>query len=87
VPRRDLLPTAQLRTAPYQHAFSPARTSRADPETSRVLAWVQQASLLITRLADRRYSDGRVTETEGICHRDFLASTRLDLAPFCNPDD
>jgi integrase len=45
-------PAGQLHTALYQHAFSPARTSTADPKTAPVLAWAQQASLPVARLAD-----------------------------------
>jgi hypothetical protein len=45
-------PAAKLRTALYQHAFNPARTATADPDTVRVLAWAQQASLPVARLAD-----------------------------------
>jgi integrase len=45
-------PAAQLRTALYQHAFNPAHSGAADPATTRVLAWAQQASLPVTRLAD-----------------------------------
>jgi integrase len=45
-------PVAQLRTALYQHAFNPARIATADLTTIRVLAWAQQASLPVTRLAD-----------------------------------
>ncbi len=45
-------PAAQLRTALYQYAFNPARIATADPATIRVLAWAQQASLPVARLAD-----------------------------------
>ena len=45
-------PAAELRTVLYQHAFNPARTATADPATTRVLAWAQQASLPVARLAD-----------------------------------
>jgi hypothetical protein len=45
-------PAAQLRTVLYQHAFNPARTAPADPATTCVLAWAQQASLPVARLAD-----------------------------------
>jgi integrase len=45
-------PAAELRTVLYQHAFNPARTATADPATTRVLAWAQQASLPIARLSD-----------------------------------
>ena len=45
-------PAAQLRTALYQHAFNPARTATSDEATARVLAWAEQASLPLARLAD-----------------------------------
>jgi hypothetical protein len=54
-------PAAQLRTALYKHAFNPARTATADPATNRVLAWAQQASLPVARLADRWCSAWRWT--------------------------
>jgi hypothetical protein len=41
-----------LRTALYQHAFNPARAATVDPATVPVLAWAEQASLPVTRLAD-----------------------------------
>ncbi len=62
-------PTAQLRTALYQHAFNSARTGMADPETARVLAWAQQASLPLTRLTDpqilRRALDALALRLDG----------------------
>jgi hypothetical protein len=62
-------PTSQLRTALYQHAFSPARTPTAGPETTRALAWAQQASLPVTRLADpqvlRRALDALTLRLDG----------------------
>jgi hypothetical protein len=48
-PRRP--PADHLRTALYQHAFNSARTTTADPDTVRVLAWAQQAPLPVTQLA------------------------------------
>jgi hypothetical protein len=36
----------------YQHAFNSARTTTADPDAVRVLAWAQQASLPVTQMAD-----------------------------------
>jgi integrase len=62
-------PAAQLRTVLYQHAFNPARTATADPATTRVLAWAQQASLPIARLADpmvfRRALDALTLRLDG----------------------
>ena len=63
-------PAAQLRTALYQHAFNPARAAAtADPATIRVLAWAQQASLPVTRLADplvlRRALDALTLRLDG----------------------
>jgi hypothetical protein len=62
-------PTAQLRTALYQHAFNPAGTGMADPDANRVLAWAQQASLPITRLTDpqilRRALDALTLRLDG----------------------
>jgi len=62
-------PEAQLRTALYQHAFNPARTATADPETIRVLAWAEQASLPVARLADplvlRRALDALALRLDG----------------------
>jgi integrase len=62
-------PAAQLRTALYQHAFNPARTTTADPETTRVLAWAEQASLPVARLAEplvlRRALDALTLRLDG----------------------
>jgi hypothetical protein len=45
-------PAAPLRTALYKHAFNPTHTATADPATTQILAWAQQASLPVARLAD-----------------------------------
>jgi len=62
-------PAAQLRAALYQHAFNPARTATADPATTRVLAWAEQASLPVARLADplvlRRALDALTLRLDG----------------------
>jgi integrase len=62
-------PAAQLRTVLYQHAFNPARTATADPATTRVLAWAQQGSLPVARLADplvlRRALDALTLRLDG----------------------
>jgi integrase len=62
-------PAGQLRTALYQHAFNPARTATVDLATARVLAWAQQASLPVTRLADpivlRRALDALTLRLDG----------------------
>jgi hypothetical protein len=43
---------AALRAALYRHAFNPGHPAPADLTTTRVLDWVQRASLPVSRLAD-----------------------------------
>ena len=60
---------AEVRTALYQHAFNPTRTGAAGAATARVLAWAEQASLPVARLADplvlRRALDALTLRMDG----------------------
>lgn len=58
-PRRP--PAAVLRAALYTHAFNPTRPKAADPAAAAGLAWAEQASLPIARLADPVVLRARLT--------------------------
>jgi integrase len=63
-------PAARVRAALYGHAFNPRR-ARADPVTAATLAWVERASLPVSRLADPQVTRAAL---DGLC-------TRLDGTP------
>jgi hypothetical protein len=63
-------PAARVRAALYGHAFNPRR-ARADPVTAATLAWVERASLPVSRLADPQVTWAAL---DGLC-------TRLDGTP------
>lgn len=60
---------ADLRTALYKYAFNPAHAASVDQQTAHILAWAQNASLPLARLADplvlRRALDALTLRLDG----------------------